>query len=421
MFKTLALIALVSLVVVADKPIDLPCVTWIPLTSTQPTDPTNLFVAAYTWVLQDGFGDCIEKGDIFPCFASDTGVDTWGHHDYQATDIPSDYCRTYYQGNVYLSNNMYVPQKGPKWKTWKWTLAQKGGVVPANAIRYGKSVMARSTVNAPGYCCGKGFTGWAVGETNGTFGDVYFSITSDPVVTDTFEVAICEAYHPTTVAPTSGPTQPPPTVPPNTKPYIRFGHTIAASHNVDAVITQGTTSYTWTNYAFSQFSTWVEIFQNGYGNITIYENNKGSRGPALMTKTIPLTPGPLVVVIKDYWPPSVASNVETIAASYIPIDSGAGVRLFNLSPDTPSSGMKVGGVTLIDQVKYTIGSSWVPIPDVSQTFTVFNDRTGATLAQDTVTPPAAPFVFTNFLIGLNSVSPTSKFYTRVIPLIDAPE
>lgn len=444
--RVFAIVAvLLATAALADKPIDLPCVTWEPLTYSENTDPTDLFVAAYTWVLQLD-GECYEKGDIFPCFASDTGVNTWGHHDYQPEDIPNDYCRTYYQGNVYLSNNMYVPKKGPKWQTWKWVLTQSGGAVPDNAIRFGSSVMARSTQNAPGFCCGKGFTGWALGQENGTFGPVYFSITTNPVITDTFEVAVCEAYHPTTTtttttttaAPTTTTTTttaapttatptttkaptPPPTLPPNTKPYIRFGHTVPSNNNVFATITQGNISYTWNNYQFGQFSGWVETFSDGTGVIDIYESVSGSKGALLLSTVIPLTPGPLVVVIKDYWPPHVASNVETIAASYIPVSSGSGVRLFNLSPDTPSAGMSVNGTVLIEGVPYTLGSQWAAVAADTATFNIFNNATGTALATDTFTPPNAPFVFTNFLIGVNNVSSGSKFTTRAVPLIDAPE
>jgi hypothetical protein len=422
----------------ADKPMDLPCVTWEPLTSSQNTDPTDLFVAAYTWVLQMD-GECYEKGDIFPCFASDTGINTWGHHDYQPEDIPNDYCRTYNQGNVYLSNNMYVPKKGPQWQTWKWVLAQSGGVVPDNAIRYGSSVMARSTVNAPDFCCGKGFTGWAVGQDNGTFGPVYFSITTNPVITNTFEVAICEAYHPntttttttttaapttttTTAAPTTTPAPTPkPTLPPNTKPYIRFGHTIPTANNVFATISQGNLSYTWNNYHFGEFSGWVEIFQDGTGTIDIYASTNGAKGSLLLSTVIPLTPGPLVVVIKDFWPPTSYTNVETIAASYVPVSSGSGVRLFNLSPDTPSAFMKVNGTIVVEDIAYSIGSVWAPIPADTADFTIFNNVTGVEVATDTFTPPQAPFVFTNFLIGLGNVSSGSTYATRTVPLIDAPE
>lgn len=41
----------------------------------------------------------------------------------------------------------------------------------------------------------------------------------------------------------------------------------------------------------------------------------------------------LVLQVKDDWPPTKQSAIETIAASYNPVPKGqAGVRLFNLSP-----------------------------------------------------------------------------------------
>lgn len=430
---------LLAALAAAQKPIDLPCVTWVPLTYSQNTDPTNLFVAAYTWVLGYGTDDCTEMGDVFPCFATDAGTLTWGHHDYQASDIPNDYCRIWLDDSVQFSSTMYVPQKGPQYLTWKWQLAQTGGTIPDNAIRYGDKIMARNTVTPPGYCFGKGFTGWAVDAGDNKFGVVHFSIVSDPVTMTDFEVAICKAYHPTTPVPTPEPTPAPtpnpptpvpttpsppetpsPTLPPNNRPYIRFGNTIPSANFVDAVITQGNISYTWTNYGFSKFSGWVEVFVDGYGQMQIYQNNAGSRGSLLLTTEIPLTPGPLVVVVKDMWPPKVPSNVETIAASYVPpTPPNSGVRLFNLSPDTPQAGLQSNGKTLVNYVKYTLGSFWANIPeDVEGTFTVFDTSSNKVLASSTFTPPTAPFVFTTFLIGLQT---GGTYGTRVVALIDAPE
>ena len=43
----------------------------------------------------------------------------------------------------------------------------------------------------------------------------------------------------------------------------------------------------------------VNLFKPGTGTITVYENTGGSRGAQMyQLKGIPLTPGPLVVVIK---------------------------------------------------------------------------------------------------------------------------
>ena len=71
-----------------------------------------------------------------------------------------------------------------------------------------------------------------------------------------------------------------------------------------------------------------------------------------------------VVVVKDTWPPKVAKNVETIAASFVPPKSGSAVRLFNLASDVPTAGLagsSSGGKKLADGVKYTLGSvvRWV--------------------------------------------------------------
>eukprot|EP01050_Picozoa_sp_SAG11_P020192 SAG11_NODE_3363_length_2498_cov_3.248020_1_plen_94_part_00 len=88
-------------------------------------------------------------------------------------------------------------------------------------------------------------------------------------------------------------------------------------------------------------------------------------------KAIPLTPGPLVVVVKvaasvvanasAYWPPSLPDSVETVAASYVEGSTGSKVRLFNLSPDTKAAGMTCsanGTAELVSGVAFSLGSSW---------------------------------------------------------------
>ena len=87
----------------------------------------------------------------------------------------------------------------------------------------------------------------------------------------------------------------------------------------------------------------VNVFKPGTGTITIWENTGGTRGAVLYQKKgIPLTPGPLMVVIKvassqvanttGYWPPALPDSIETIAASYVESASMSKLRLFNLSP-----------------------------------------------------------------------------------------
>ena len=149
----------------------------------------------------------------------------------------------------------------------------------------------------------------------------------------------------------------PPPPPLAQNPCIRFGHTIPVADHVDAMITQDDASppinHTWNNFKFADFSDWVNVFKPGTGTITIWENTGGKRGAQLYkVDKIPLTPGPLMVVIKVaqaqafnasgpsvFWPPRDPDNIETIAASYVQPGDSAKVRLFNLSPDTKVAGM----------------------------------------------------------------------------------
>lgn len=172
----------------------------------------------------------------------------------------------------------------------------------------------------------------------------------------------------------------------------------------------------------------------GTGTITVWENDGGSRGAQLYSlKGIPLTPGPLVVVIKvassttanasAYWPPSLPDAVETIAASYIDTDSTSKVRLFNLSPDTKAAGMSCsanGTSEIASNVAFSLGSQWVPVPTAAATYTFSNDETDKVLATTKLTPAMPPIGNTNMLIGLGD-SGSAEFTARVVPLVDAPE
>ena len=109
---------------------------------------------------------------------------------------------------------------------------------------------------------------------------------------------------------------------------------------MDVVITQeeNDVTFTWTDYKFGDFSDWVNVFKPGKGAITLWENIGGKRSATSLyqLKDIPLTPGPLVVVLKvansqvanasGYWPPSHPSAVETIAARML---NTRGVSSFN--------------------------------------------------------------------------------------------
>jgi hypothetical protein len=102
-----------------------------------------------------------------------------------------------------------------------------------------------------------------------------------------------------------------------------------------------------------------------------------------------------------------------------PAKPNSGVRLFNLSPDTAQAGLQANGKTLVNNVKYTLGSIWANIPeDTEATFSVFDSSSNKVLATSTFTPPTSPFVFTNFLVGLQS---GGTYGTRIVALIDAPE
>ena len=148
-------------------------------------------------------------------------------------------------------------------------------------------------------------------------------------------------------------------------------------------------SHSWNNYAFANYSNWVNVFKSGSGTLTLFENIGGQRGARILyTKEIPLTPGPLVVAVKvalnqdpsdpsKYWPPNEPDQIETIAASYPPTTGQASVRLFNLSPDTKSAGMTSdgAGAAKISSVPYSLGSKWESFPLSQQTFSIVDDDT----------------------------------------------
>lgn len=181
---------------------------------------------------------------------------------------------------------------------------------------------------------------------------------------------------------------------------------------------------------FGEFSDWVNVFKPGTGDITIWENTGGTRGAQIFQKkSIPLTPGPLVVALKvpssqaadpsKYWPPSDPDAVETIAASYVQSSTTSKVRLFNLSPGVKSAGMSVGGKEIASGVAYSLGSAWVAVAGVPSSFSFKDDSTGKALTTRTMTPAQAPIGNTNMLIGLPGGS--GSYAIQAITLEDAPE
>jgi hypothetical protein len=87
----------------------------------------------------------------------------------------------------------------------------------------------------------------------------------------------------------------PPAPPLSKNPCIRFGFAIPTSHHVDVEIAQdppeNRITHTWTDYKYSDFSDWSNVFKPGTGTITIWENVGGQRGAQIFQlKGIPLTP-----------------------------------------------------------------------------------------------------------------------------------
>jgi len=115
----------------------------------------------------------------------------------------------------------------------------------------------------------------------------------------------------------------------------------------------------------------------------------------------------------------------------LPADVAADARRFNLAVDVPLAGLQDGkGALLADQVKYTLGSKWAPVPATQQTFSAVADAAAtsasggaagseggasAVLASAPFTPPGSPQVFTTFLMG------SKAFGYSLLPQVDAPE
>lgn len=237
--------------------------------------------------------------------------------------------------------------------------------------------------------------------------------------------------------PTPPPPPPPPTPPPlDSTPCLRFGMVIPVDTHCDAVVTQDENpaiSHTFSNFGFGDFSDWINVFAVGKGTITVFESVAGKRGrQVFQLKGFPLTPGPLVVVLKvasslvkqpdKYWPPVLADSIETIAASYVQSQKTSEVRLFNLSPNTRAAGLRCsanGTDEIAKGVHYSLGSPWVSVSATAATFTAVDDATQASIVSRAETPPAAPLGFTLFLVGLQGGSGTTM--VQLLALDDAPE
>lgn len=450
-------VALVALAAqrAAAQPADCPCVTWKKGDCTSIPDPADYINASLgAWVWKgpqngcsacDGVAGTSTCAYIFPCFAGPP-ANIFGHHIVLPSSVvrnrPKAPCNApLAQGGDAQPCEQWWPGKGPKADLFTWGLTQTGSQPNINlgqpisftqptGLTY---VLARSDQASPYPNCGPGDTGWVqLNKANNTFGCMmYADANIIDSVCGSFEVAYCNhcpkcpvpgapppspplPVRPPSCPPCPKPPPPPPPAPPGGQPCIRFGHAVASTETVSVTITQGPIVYTWTNYKYSQFSDWVVKFKVGNGVITVV-----SGGKTILTTTKFLTPGPLVCVIKDAWPPKEDKNVECIAASFVPSKNSSKVRLFNLAMDVKEAALHSGsasGPKLADDVQYTLGSKpWVDVPATQGTFVATDALTNSQLATVSFQAPPGPEAFTTFLLG------TKAFGYTLVPEIDAPE
>ena len=93
---------------------------------------------------------------------------------------------------------------------------------------------------------------------------------------------------------------------------------------VDCTVTQGGVSHTWSQYGFGDFSEWLTTFKAAPATLHI-----SSGGALLLSQSVSLTTGPLVIALRPdnvpvghQWPPT-ATSLELIAASYLPTPAGS--------------------------------------------------------------------------------------------------
>ena len=248
----------------------------------------------------------------FPCYVSGQG---WGHHHLSSSVhfCIKNGCNVHLPGgaaggscgstcddpgddgppctNASKTLGMWLPGKGTQWERFGWQLTQSGSR-PSKAIGQlitdpsGEFVLARAAATIPFPNCGPGTTGWVQLKKDGTLGCMQYTANIVPMeMCNGFEVAYCAACTPCPSAPNASfrpgpgcpnctkpplppptpPTPPPPPAPAQGTPCIRFGNAVPSSSIVDATITQGSISHTWSSYRFSQFSDWLSVFEAGSG------------------------------------------------------------------------------------------------------------------------------------------------------------
>jgi hypothetical protein len=159
--------------------------------------------------------------------------------------------------------------------------------VPVSAIVPARSGADCTAHNSCASCLADDSCGWCTGDIGGGDPGNCLTKASSSTCDTVFETAKCPDCH---------------------LPWIRFANTVPSANTVDCTITQGSITHSWKGYAFAQFSDWSQTFGVGKATIAI-----SSGGKELLSVDLQLTPGPLVVIVKDEWPPNVTSNVETIA------------------------------------------------------------------------------------------------------------
>lgn len=143
---------------------------------------------------------------------------------------------------------------------------------------------------------------------------------------------------------------------------------------------------------------------------------------------VPLTPGPLVIVLKcpeatqktfQCWPPQDAilgGSIEAVAASYTPEPHGAKLRLFNLGEGIGAASLARDGTPLAGGITFGLGSEWDDVPLTDGEFTVSSG--GAAVATRRVAPRDQE-VLTLWLLGSNNATQPA-FAPRLLPFDDAP-
>jgi hypothetical protein len=203
----------------SDAPENTPCIVWESTDSWHAVHtPGNYAGVTQTWVIGSVVHPCHSCevwGSVLPCFATDSGVNVFGHRDYSEGWITRDYCRIGLPGHssAYFSNKMYLPKAGPKASTLTWQKVKLGDMVPDNVVRYKDRVLAQTIKGPKGCCTGNGFSGWAGVTQNLTLTSVNIAVYESGESITEFNVAVCASYHPATPAPTPLPPSPPPPTP----------------------------------------------------------------------------------------------------------------------------------------------------------------------------------------------------------------